>query len=141
MYDSGPAINNEGSSRRTISVTSGNSRVNQGDDSTSRGIGGREMNSMRGKYLLESGKVIVRGSTNILNTNNIISIQKGLEMRDDLEVTRDQTTRETEAARVNVSCDNGGEFELGNRVIGGRIGGSELRVNVLTGIDLHGLRS
>lgn len=141
MYDSGPAINNEGSSRRTISVTSGNSRVNQGDDSTSRGVGGREMNSMRGKYLLESGKVIVRGSTNILNTNNIISIQKGLEMRDDLEVTRDQTTRETEAARVNVSCDYRGKFELGNRVIGGRIGGSELRVNVLTGVDLHGLRS
>ena len=141
MYDSGPAINNEGSSRRTISVTSGNSRVNQGDDSTSRGVGGREMNSMRGKYLLESGKVIVRGSTNILNTNNIISIQKGLEMRDDLEVTRDQTTRETEAARVNVSRDNRGKFELGNRVIGGRIGGSELRVNVLTGVDLHGLRS
>jgi len=141
VYDSGPAINNEGSSRRTISVTSGNSRVNQGDDSTSRGVGGREMNSMRGKYLLESGKVIVRGSTNILNTNNIISIQKGLEMRDDLEVTRDQTTRETEAARVNVGCDYGGKFEPGNRVIGGRIGGSELRVNVLTGVDLHGLRS
>ena len=141
MYDSGPAINNEGSSRRTISVTSGNSRVNQGDDSTSRGVGGREMDSMRGKNLLESGKVIVRGSTNILNTNNIISIQKGLEMRDDLEVTRDQTTRETEAARVNVSRDNRGKFELGNRVIGGRIGGSELRVNVLTGVDLHGLRS
>jgi hypothetical protein len=99
------------------------------------------MNSMSGKYLLESGKVIVRGSTNILNTNNIISIQKGLEMRDDLEVTRDQTTRETEAARVNVSRDNRGKFELGNRVIGGRIGGSELRVNVLTGVDLHGLRS
>ena len=62
-------------------------------------------------------------------------------MRDDLEVTRDQTTRKTEAARVNVSRDYRGKFELGDRVIGGRIGCSGLRVNVLTGVDLHGLRS
>jgi hypothetical protein len=141
VNNGGVIVNDEGSCRRANRLTSGNSRVDQRDDTTSRRISRREVNRVGGEDVSKGVKVVVGGGTNVLDANHIIPIQKRLEMRDDLEVTRDQATRETEAARVNVSCDNGGEFELGNRVIGGRIGGSELRVNVLTGIDLHGLRS
>ena len=43
-------------------------------------------------------------------------------MGDDFEVTRDQTTRETEATRVDVSGNNGRDLEMGNRVTGKEIG-------------------
>jgi hypothetical protein len=95
---------------------------------------------MRSEDLLKSSKVIVRGGTDILYADNIIPIQKSLEMGDDFEVTRDQTTRETEATRVDVSGNNGRDLEVGNRVTGKEIGGGVLGVNVLTGIGLHGRR-
>ncbi len=140
MNDGRVAVNSERSSGRAISIASGNSGVNQGDDSSSRGVGGREVNSMRSENLLKSSKVIVRGGTDILYTDNIIPFQKGLEVGDDFEVTRNQSTRETEATRVDVSGNNGRNLEMGSRVTGKEIGGRVLGVNVLTGIDLHGRR-
>jgi hypothetical protein len=95
---------------------------------------------MRSEDLLKSSKVIVRGGTDILYTDNIIPFQKSLEVGDDFEVTRDQTTRETEATRINVSGNNGRDLEMGDRVTGKEIGGGVLGVNVLTGVDLHGRR-
>ena len=132
MNDGRVAVNSERSSGRAISIASGNSGVNQGDDSSSRGVGGREVNSMRSENLLKSSKVIVRGGTDILYTDNIIPFQKGLEVGDDFEVTRNQSTRETEATRVDVSGNNGRNLEMGNRVTGREIGGRVLGVNVLT---------
>jgi hypothetical protein len=76
-----------------------------------------------------------------LDTNNIIPIQKRLEVRDDFEVTGDQTTRETEATGVDIGGDNGGELEMGCGVPSLRIGGGGLEVSVLTGVDLHGGRN
>jgi hypothetical protein len=87
---------------------------------------------MRSENLLKSSKVIVRGGTDILYTDNIIPFQKGLEVGDDFEVTRNQSTRETEATRVDVSGNNGRNLEMGNRVTGREIGGRVLGVNVLT---------
>ena len=132
MNDGRVAVNSERSSGRAIRIASGNSGVNQGDDSSSRGVGGREVNSMRSENLLKSSKVIVRGGTDILYTDNIIPFQKGLEVGDDFEVTRNQSTRETEATRVDVSGNNGRNLEMGNRVTGREIGGRVLGVNVLT---------
>ena len=140
MYDGRVTVNSKRSSGGAINIASGYPGVNQGDDPTSRGVGGGEVNSMRSEDLLKSSKVIVRGGTDILYTDNIIPIQKSLEMGDDFEVTRDQTTRETEATRVNVGGNNGRDLEMGNRVTCKGIGGGVLGVNVLTGIDLHGRR-
>ena len=140
MYDGRVAVNSERSSGGAISIASGNPGVNQGDDPTSRGVGGGEVNSMRSEDLLKSSKVIVRGGTDILYTDNIIPFQKSLEVGDDFEVTRDQTTRETEATRINVSGNNGRDLEMGDRDTGKEIGGGVLGVNVLTGVDLHGRR-
>jgi hypothetical protein len=140
VYDGRVTVNSKRSSGGAINVASGYPGVDQGDDPTSRGVSGGEVNSMRSEDLLKSSQVIVRGGTDILYTDNIIPIQKSLEMGDDFEVTRDQTTRETEATRVDVSGNNGRDLEVGNRVTGKGIGGGVLGVNVLTGIDLHGRR-
>jgi hypothetical protein len=45
------------------------------DDSTSCGVGGGEVNSVRGEDVLKSGEVVVGGSTNILNADNIVPIE------------------------------------------------------------------
>jgi hypothetical protein len=44
-----------------------------------------------------------------LGTDNIVSLKQRLKMRNDFIMASNQTTREREAARVNVRCDNGGE--------------------------------
>ena len=97
MDDGWIAVNSERGSGRATSIASGNSGVNQGDDSSPRGVGGREVNSVWGEDLLKGSQVIVRGGTDILYTDYIIPFQKRLEVGDDFEVTSDQTTRETEA--------------------------------------------
>lgn len=88
VNDSRGTIDFEGSMRRARAsgLTSGNPGVNQRDNTPSRGVSGREVNSVRCEDVLKSSKIVVRGSTNILNTDNVISFQKGLEVRDDLEV-------------------------------------------------------
>ncbi len=141
MYDSGDVINNEGSSGRAHRVTSGNPSVDQSDDTPSGGVSGGKMNRVRGEDVAESGEVVVRRGTNILNTDNIISFQKRLEVGDDFVVTRYQTTGETEATGVDISGDNGGKLEVVSRICSVGVGSGELGVNVLTGIDLHGERS
>jgi hypothetical protein len=86
-------IDREGSIRRFSSVTGGNPRVNQRDDTPSRGVGGREVNSVRREDVLKCSEVVVGRCANILNTHNVVSFQQGLEVRYDLEVTSNQTTR------------------------------------------------
>ena len=73
-----------------------------------------------------------------MHTDNIKPFQKRLEVGDDFEVTRDQTTRETEATGVDIGSDNGRELEMGGRIDCVEVGGGVLGVNVLTGVDLHG---
>jgi hypothetical protein len=141
VNNGGVIVNDEGSCRRASRLTSGNSRVDQRDDTTSRRVGRREVNRVGGEDVSKGGKVVVGGGTNVLDTNNIIPIQKRLEVRDDFEVTGDQTTRETEATGVDIGGDNGGELEMGCGVPSLRIGGGGLEVSVLTGVDLHGGRN
>ena len=141
VYDGGGVINSEGSSGRAHRVTSGNSRVYQSDNTPSGGVSGGKMNRVRGEDVAEGGEVVVRRGTNILNTDNVISFQKRLEVGDDFVVTRYQTTRETEATGVDVSGDNGGELEMVSRICSAGIGSGALQVSVLTGVDLHGERS
>ena len=74
-----------------------------------------------------------------MHTDNIKPFQKRLEVGDDFEVTRNQTTREAEATRVDVGSDNGRELEMGGRMDCVEVGSGVLGVNVLTGVDLHGL--
>ena len=112
MNNSRKAIDREGSTRRVSSEIGGNPGVNQRDDTPSRGVGGREVNSVRREDVLKCSEVLVGRGTNILDTNNVVSFQQGLEVRNDLEVASNQTTRKREAARVDVSGDNGGKFEL-----------------------------
>jgi hypothetical protein len=59
-----------------------------------------------------------------LNTDNIVSVQKGLKMRDDFVVAGSETTREGEATRVDVGGDNGGKLEHRARRGGGNGRGS-----------------
>ena len=110
-------------------------------DTPSGGVSGGKMNRVRGEDVAEGGEVVVRRGTNILNTDNVISFQKRLEVGDDFVVTRYQTTRETEATGVDVGGDNGGELEVVSRICSARIGSGALQVSVLTGVDLHGERS
>ena len=138
VNNSGDFINSEGSSRRASREASGNSRVYQSDNTPSGGVSGGKMNRVRGEDVAESSEVVVRRGTNILNTDNIISFQKRLEVGDDFVVTRYQTTRETEATGVDVSGDNGGELEMVSRISSAGIGSGTLQVSVLTGVDLHG---
>ena len=49
VNNSGDFINSEGSSRRASREASGNSRVDQSDDTPSGSVGGRKVNSVRGK--------------------------------------------------------------------------------------------
>jgi hypothetical protein len=65
-----------------------------------------------GEDVSKGGKVVVGEGTNVLDTNNIIPIQKRLEVRDDFEVTGDQTSRETEATGVDIGGDNGDADKL-----------------------------
>ncbi len=112
VNNGGVVVNFEGSCRRASRLTSGNSRVDQRDDTPSRRISRREVNRVGGKDVSKSGEVVVRRGTNVLDTDNIIPIQERLEVRDDFEVTGDQTTRETKATGVDIGGDNGGELEM-----------------------------
>ena len=80
--------------------------MDQSENTTSSGVRGREMNRVGREHLLKRGEVVVRGSTNILDTDNIVFIKERLKMRNDFVVARNQTTGEREAARVNVRGDN-----------------------------------
>jgi hypothetical protein len=75
VNNGGVIVNDEGSCRRASRLTSGNSRVDQRDDTTSRRVGRREVNRVGGKDVSKGGKVVVGGGTNVLDTNNIIPIQ------------------------------------------------------------------
>lgn len=101
----------------------GNPGVDQCDDTTSSGVSGRKVNRVRCEDLLQRGKVVVGGGTNILRADNVVSLQQRLEMCNDLVVTSYQTTGEGEAARVNVGSDDRGEPErrciVGSSVRGG----------------------
>ena len=76
-----------------------------------------------------------------MHTDNIKPFQKRLEVGDDFEVTRNQTTREAEATGVDIGSDNGRELEMGGRFNSVEVGGDVLGVNVLSGVDLHGERN
>lgn len=97
--------------------------MDQCDDTTSSGVSGRKVNRVRCEDLLQRGKVVVGGGTNILRADNVVSLQQRLEMCNDLVVTSYQTTGEGEAARVNVGSDDRGEPErrciVGSSVRGG----------------------
>jgi hypothetical protein len=84
--DSRGTINHVGSSGRTSRVRCSNPGVNQGNYSSSRIVGSGEVNCVGCEDVTESGKVIVGWGTNILNTDNIISFQQRLEVRDDFVV-------------------------------------------------------
>ena len=86
MDDDRKAVDSVRGSGRTVGVRSGNSGVNQSDDTTSCRIIGREMHSVGCEDLLERGKVIVRRSTYILDADNIVSLKQRLEMRNDFVV-------------------------------------------------------
>ena len=81
MDDNRGAVNSVGGSGGAVGVRGGNPRVDQSDDTTSCGIGGREMHRVGCKNLLERGEVIVGRGTHILDTDNIISLKQRLEMR------------------------------------------------------------
>jgi len=49
VNNGGVIVNDEGSCRRANRLTSGNSRVDQSDDTPSGSVGGRKVNSVRGK--------------------------------------------------------------------------------------------
>jgi hypothetical protein len=121
--DHGRAVNEVGGSRRTTGVGGGDPGMDQCDDTSSSGISGRKVNRVRCEDLLQRGEVVVRGGTNILRTDNVVSLKQRLEMRNDFVVTSYQTTREGEAARVDVRGDNRGEPErrgiVGSSVRGG----------------------
>jgi hypothetical protein len=78
---------------------------------------------VRCEYLLQRGEVVVRRGTYILSADNVISLKQRLEMRNDFVVTSYQTTREGEAARVDVRGDNRGEPERRSIVGSGVRGG------------------
>ena len=84
MNDSRETIDKEGSIRGFSSVIGGNPRVNQRNDTPSRGVGGGEVNSVRREDVLKCSEVVVGRCTNILNTDNVVSFQQGLEVRYDL---------------------------------------------------------
>jgi hypothetical protein len=65
-----------------------------------------------------------------LNTDNIVSVQEGLKMRDDFVMAGSETTWEGEATRVDVGGDNGGKFEHRARRGGGNGRGS-LRATIM----------
>ena len=121
--DHGRAVNEVGGSRRTTGVGGGDPGMDQSDDTSSSGISGRKVNRVRCEDLLQRGEVVVRGGTNILRTDNVVSLKQRLEMRNDFVVTSYQTTGEGEAARVNVRGDDRGEPErrgiVGSSVRGG----------------------
>ena len=74
MYDGRVTVNSKRSSGGAINIASGYPGVNQGDDPTSRGVGGGEVNSMRSEDLLKSSKVIVRGArTSCTQTTSYLS--------------------------------------------------------------------
>ena len=93
--------------------------MDQCDDTTSSGISGRKVNRVRCEDLLQRGKVVVRGGTNILRADNVVSLQQRLEMCNDLVVTSYQTTGEGEAARVDVRGDNRGEPKRRSSIVWG----------------------
>ena len=81
MNDSRGVVNSVGSGGRAVGVGGGNPGVDQGDDTSSCGISGREMHRVGCENLLERSEVIVGGGTYILDTDNIISLKQRLEMR------------------------------------------------------------
>ena len=109
MDDNRKTVDSVGSGRGAIGERGGYSGVDQSDDSTSSSVSGREMHRVGCENLLKRGEVVVRRSTNILGTDNIVSLKQRLKMRNDFIVASNQTTREREAARIDVRSDNRGE--------------------------------
>jgi hypothetical protein len=84
VNDSRGTIDKEGSIRGISSGIGSNPRVNQRNDTPSRGVGGGEVNGVRREDVLKCGEVVVGRCSNILNTDNVVSFQQGLEVRYDL---------------------------------------------------------
>jgi hypothetical protein len=67
-----------------------------------RGVGGREMDGVRSENLTQRVEVPIRGSTNILEADDTIAFKKGLDVTEDLEEARGDTTWKGEAAGVDI---------------------------------------
>ena len=80
MDDNRKTVDSVGSGRGAIGERGGYSGVDQSDDSTSSRVSGREMHRVGCENLLKRGEVVVRRSTNILGTDNIVSLKQRLKM-------------------------------------------------------------
>jgi hypothetical protein len=78
--DNRKTVDSVGSGGGAIGERGGYSGVDQSDDSTSSRVSGREMHRVGCENLLKRGEVVVRRSTNILGTDNIISLKQRLKM-------------------------------------------------------------